>query len=25
VLVGLQPIGVFENAIEDARREAEGG
>jgi protein-disulfide isomerase len=25
VLVGFQPIGVFENAIEDARREAEGG
>jgi protein-disulfide isomerase len=25
MLVGLQPIGVFENAIEDARREAEGG
>ena len=25
VLVGLQPPGVFENAIEDARREAEGG
>ena len=25
VLVGLQPLGVFENAIEDARREAEGG
>jgi protein-disulfide isomerase len=25
VLVGLQPIGVFEKAIEDARREAEGG
>ena len=25
VLVGLQPIGVFENVIEDARREAEGG
>ena len=25
VLVGLQPIGVFERAIEDARREAEGG
>ena len=25
VLVGLQPVGVFENAIEDARREAEGG
>jgi protein-disulfide isomerase len=24
-LVGLQPIGEFENAIEDARREAEGG
>jgi protein-disulfide isomerase len=24
MLVGLQPIGVFENAIEDARREAEG-
>ncbi len=25
VLVGLQPLGVFENAIEDAGREAEGG
>jgi protein-disulfide isomerase len=25
VLVGLQPIGVFEDAIEDARRESEGG
>jgi protein-disulfide isomerase len=25
VLVGLQPIGVFEKAIADARREAEGG
>ena len=25
VLVGLQPLGVFENAIEDARREAEDG
>ena len=25
VLVGLQPVSVFENAIEDARREAEGG
>jgi protein-disulfide isomerase len=25
MLLGLQPIGVFENAIEDARREAEGG
>jgi protein-disulfide isomerase len=25
MLVGLQPIGVFERAIEDARREAEGG
>jgi protein-disulfide isomerase len=25
MLVGLQPMGVFENAIEDARREAEGG
>ena len=25
VLVGLQPLGVFENVIEDARREAEGG
>jgi protein-disulfide isomerase len=25
MLVGLQPIGVFENAIEDARREAGGG
>jgi len=25
VLVGLQPLGVFEGAIEDARREAEGG
>jgi protein-disulfide isomerase len=24
-LVGLQPIGVFENAIEDAEREAGGG
>ena len=24
-LVGLQPVGVFEDAIEDARREAEGG
>jgi protein-disulfide isomerase len=25
MLVGLQPVSVFENAIEDARREAEGG
>jgi protein-disulfide isomerase len=25
ILVGLQPVGVFEKAIEDARREAEGG
>ena len=25
VLVGLQPLEVFERAIEDARREAEGG
>ena len=25
VLVGLQPLEVFESAIEDARREAEGG
>jgi protein-disulfide isomerase len=25
VLVGLQPVGVFEKTIEDARREAEGG
>jgi protein-disulfide isomerase len=25
MLVGLQPVGVFEDAIEDARREAEGG
>ena len=25
VLVGLQPVGVFEKAIEGARREAEGG
>jgi protein-disulfide isomerase len=25
MLVGLQPVGVFENAIEDARREAESG
>ena len=25
MLAGLQPVGVFENAIEDARREAEGG
>jgi protein-disulfide isomerase len=25
MLVGLQPIGVFENAIEDARRETGGG
>ena len=25
MLVGLQPITVFEKAIEDARREAEGG
>lgn len=24
-LVGLQPLGVFEDAIEDAAREAEGG
>ncbi len=24
-LVGLQPLGVFEDAIEDAEREAEGG
>jgi protein-disulfide isomerase len=24
-LVGLQPVSVFEDAIEDARREAEGG
>jgi protein-disulfide isomerase len=24
MLVGLQPVGVFESAIEDARREAEG-
>ena len=24
-LVGLQPVGVFEDAIEDARREAGGG
>ena len=24
-LVGLQPVGVFEDAIEDARRESEGG
>jgi protein-disulfide isomerase len=24
MLVGLQPVGVFENAIEDARREAGG-
>ncbi|MDQ2672349.1 MAG: thioredoxin domain-containing protein [Actinomycetota bacterium] len=24
MLVGLQPVGVFERAIEDARREAEG-
>ena len=24
-LVGLQPVGIFENAIEDARREAKGG
>ena len=25
MLVGLQPVSVFENAIEDARREAAGG
>jgi protein-disulfide isomerase len=25
ILVGLQPLGVFEDAIEDARREAGGG
>jgi protein-disulfide isomerase len=25
MLVGLQPVGVFEDAIEDARREARGG
>ena len=25
VLVGLQPVGVFEKTIEEARREAEGG
>jgi len=25
MLAGLQPVGVFENSIEDARREAEGG
>jgi protein-disulfide isomerase len=25
ILVGLQPLGVFEHAIEDARREAGGG
>ena len=25
MLVGLQPVGVFEDAIEDARQEAEGG
>jgi len=25
MLVGLQPLGVFEKIIEDARREAEGG
>jgi len=25
VIVGLQPLGVFEDAIEDARRGAEGG
>ncbi len=25
MLVGLQPVGVFENAIEEARREAGGG
>jgi protein-disulfide isomerase len=25
MLVGLQPVEVFENAIEDARREAGGG
>ena len=24
VLAGLQPVGVYENAIEQARREAEG-
>jgi len=25
MLVGLQPVGVFEKVIDDARREAEGG
>jgi protein-disulfide isomerase len=25
MLAGLQPVGVFEDAIENARREAEGG
>jgi protein-disulfide isomerase len=25
VLAGLQPVGVFENAIENAKREADGG
>ena len=25
MLAGLQPVGVFENAIQDSRREAEGG
>ena len=25
MLVGLQPVGLFEKAVEDARREAEGG
>ena len=25
ILVGLQPVGVFEDAIEDSRREVEGG
>jgi len=25
MLVGLQPVGVFEKVIEDARREARGG
>ena len=25
ILAGLQPVGVFEDAIEEARREAEGG
>ena len=25
ILVGLQPLGVFEDVIEDARREAGGG